>query len=70
MDPFLTRDEVTKLTGSPQKSKQVEWLRKERIAFRVSITGHPSVLWSAIDSTRRADPAPVAAWKSNALEAA
>lgn len=55
---FLEPAELERLTGRSFKSRQIEWLRKEGIPFRVNATGHPVVLRSAVDS--RAPVAPVA----------
>jgi hypothetical protein len=40
---FLSDDELAKLTGRPQKSKQIEWLRANGWRFAVRATGHPLV---------------------------
>jgi hypothetical protein len=73
MSELLTDFELKKLTGRPQKSRQIEWLKKEGIPFRVSATGHPVVTWSAVNgklapAASVAAPAP-AKWRSKALEA-
>jgi hypothetical protein len=48
---FLEPDELVRLTGRRFKSHQIKWLRKQAIPFRVSATGHPVVIRSAIDTT-------------------
>ena len=45
---FLEDEDLQRLTGRQQKSRQIEWLRAEGIPFRISATGHPAVLWAAI----------------------
>lgn len=68
MAAFMDQAELVQLTGFTYKSKQIEWLRKEGVPFRVTATGHPAVLWSAIDSTNNAEPLPTAAWQPRVLE--
>jgi hypothetical protein len=46
---FLEPDELVTLTGRKAKSKQIEWLRKAGVPFRVNATGHPVVTRSAVD---------------------
>jgi hypothetical protein len=41
---FLTPDDLRKLTGYVRPSKQIEWLAKEGLSFRVAADGHPRVL--------------------------
>jgi len=63
---FLDDLDLKRLTGRHQKSRQIEWLRAEGIPFRVSATGHPVVLWTAVNGE------PSAAnegWRPRALEA-
>lgn len=70
MSELLEPSELRKLTGRPQKSKQIDWLRKEGIPFRVNATGHPVVTWSAVNG-KPAAPAPAPApeqWRPRALE--
>ncbi|RMX08908.1 DUF4224 domain-containing protein [Corticibacter populi] len=67
MAAFLTADEVATLTGRKSKSKQIEWLRQQGVPFRVTATGHPAVLWSAVDATAKVQ-APVATWSPRVLE--
>jgi hypothetical protein len=47
---FLDDLALKRLTGRRQKSRQIEWLRSEGIPFRISATGHPVVLWAALES--------------------
>jgi hypothetical protein len=63
---FLDDGALAKLTGRHQKSKQIQWLRSEGIAFRVSATGHPVVTWLAVNGQRETE---VRGWRPRALEA-
>lgn len=63
---FLEAADLLRLTGRHQKSRQIEWLRAEGIPFRVSATGHPVVLWSAINEKRVVANG---SWQPRALEA-
>lgn len=64
---FLEDDDLVRLTGRHQKSRQIEWLRAEGLPFRVSATGHPVVLWSVVQGERATvDPT---GWRPQALEA-
>lgn len=56
---FLDDTELAQLTGRRMKSRQIAWLRREGIPFRVSATGHPVVTRAAIDS-RQEQPTPAA----------
>ena len=47
---FLDDPSLRRLTGRRQKSRQIEWLRTEGIPFRISATGHPVVLWTALEN--------------------
>ena len=51
-DDILNEKHLIRLTGRRWKSKQIEWLRSECIPFRISATGHPVVLWSAVKGGR------------------
>ena len=64
MSLFLDDADLVKLTGRHHKSKQVEWLRSEGIAFRISATGHPVVTWLAVNGQREPE---VQGWRSRAL---
>ncbi|WP_366525426.1 DUF4224 domain-containing protein [Ferrovum sp.] len=44
MTLFLSPEEVRELTGYCRPSKQVEWLRREGMNFRIAADGHPRVL--------------------------
>lgn len=48
-DMFLTEAQIERLTGWKIKSKQIDWLRREAIPFRVNATGHPVVTKAAIE---------------------
>jgi hypothetical protein len=52
---FLTDDELRRMTGTPQKGRQAEWLRANGVEFRLSLGGRPIVTRSAIGVR---DPAP------------
>ncbi len=67
---FLGEDELRKLTGRQWKSKQIAWLRREGIPFRVSATGHPVVLRSTVEGRTNAAPPPARGWTPRVLEAA
>lgn len=58
-DMFLTDQELVRLTGYKNKSRQIAWLRSEAIPFRVSGTGHPVVTRVAIEGPTRKDSAPL-----------
>jgi hypothetical protein len=55
-DRLLDDAALVRLTGFRFKSKQIEWLRKERIPFRVNATGHPVVTWAAVEGRKDAEP--------------
>lgn len=55
---FLDDPDLRKLTGRKFKSKQIAWLRKEGIPFRVSATGHPVVTWAAVDGRKEVNEPP------------
>lgn len=46
---FLEPDELVTLTGRKAKSRQIEWLRKSGVPFRVNATGHPVVTKASIE---------------------
>ena len=52
-DRILTEEQLKVYVGSPKKSRQIEWLKKEGIPFRVKVTGHPAVLWSDLEGRRQ-----------------
>jgi hypothetical protein len=47
---FLDDDELAQLTGRRLKSRQIEWLRQNGIAFRVNATGYPVVTRASIEA--------------------
>ncbi len=51
MSLFLEDDQIARLTGRKTKTKQIEWLRREGIPFRVNARGHPIVTRSVIEGT-------------------
>jgi hypothetical protein len=51
MSAFLEPAELERLTGSAQKSLQVEWLRSRRIRHYVNRRGEPVVAWRWLDGT-------------------
>ncbi|WP_157421829.1 DUF4224 domain-containing protein [Acidovorax sp. Root219] len=61
-DPFLNDTHLHRLTGFAFKSKQIAWLRKEGIPFRVSATGHPVVTWEAVQGRETTAPAAPQRW--------
>lgn len=64
-DPFLTDAQLARLTGRKTKSRQIQWLRKEGLPFRVNATGHPVVTWAAVDgrqATAAESAMPPARW--------
>lgn len=56
MSGFLSVDELRTLTGSPQKSRQVKWLRARRIRHYVNPAGHPVVAWAWLDASAEVVP--------------
>jgi hypothetical protein len=66
---FLTDDELRQLTGRPQKSRQIAWLRNNGIPFRVNATGHPVVTRSAIDSHQEQPAPPARRWTPRVIGA-
>ena len=65
---FMEDDELVKLTGRRIKSKQIQWLRGEGIPFRVSATGHPVVLRSAVEGRSTEGAPATTGWKPRVLE--
>lgn len=41
---FLTAEDLRELTGFVRPSKQIAWLTREGIVFRIAGDGHPRVL--------------------------
>ena len=70
-DLFLTDAQLVKFTGRSFKSKQIAWLRKEAVPFKISATGHPVVARAAVEG-RQAAAKPVekpkARWKPRVLD--
>ncbi len=65
VDAFLDEPHLARLTGRRQKSRQIEWLRNERIPFRINATGHPVVAWDALNGRQGQTSA---AWTPKVLE--
>jgi hypothetical protein len=63
---FVDDVDLRRLTGRQQKSRQIEWLRAAGIPFRISATGHPVVLWAALEGK---DVKTNEGWQPRALEA-
>lgn len=60
---FLDDSDLVRLTGRRAKSRQIAWLKDERIPFRVNATGHPVVTWSAVEGKQAAqEPAQPQRW--------
>jgi hypothetical protein len=64
---FLTKEEVTELTGRKTKSKQVEQLRKMPIPFWLNAAGAPIVARSTIEGKPTATPQRPT-WEPNVLK--
>lgn len=64
---FLSANEVATLTGRKFKSRQIEELKRQGVAFRVNATGHPVVARSVIEG-RAAAPKEKAKWSPNAMK--
>ncbi|MFZ6712041.1 DUF4224 domain-containing protein [Undibacterium sp. TC9W] len=56
MSTFLPADEVRILTGKSWKSKQIEALKKMRIAFFVNALGYPIVTKTAVEGKKEEAP--------------
>ena len=69
MSIFLDAESLCELTGRRMKSKQIEELRKQGIAFRINATGHPVVTCAAVEG-RPVAPPPPAAWSPRVMKAA
>jgi hypothetical protein len=48
---FLTREQVRLLTGTADKGRQAEVLRRERVRFTLDWNGRPVVPVSAVEGT-------------------
>lgn len=57
-DMFLSQDEIVILTGRPQKSKQIEQLRRMGVPFYVNALGRPIVARAIIEGRRETVPKP------------
>lgn len=58
MNPlFIDDSELATLTGRKMKNKQIAWLRKSGIPFRINALGRPVVTRSAVEG--RQEPVPV-----------
>jgi hypothetical protein len=62
-DLVLSRDEVRELTRSPQRARQVAFLKKNGIRHYVDGHGWPVVLRATVAGESSAEPRK--AWKSN-----
>ena len=49
---FLTAEEVAELTDCKTKTRQIEWLRSNRVPFFVSALGRPKVTRAAIEGRK------------------
>jgi hypothetical protein len=58
-DIYLTKAELARLTGSPQKRLQIEWLEAGQWPHSIARTGHPRVL-RAYHDERMSGKKPVA----------
>lgn len=64
-DPVrLSRTEMANFTGSPQKARQIGFLRLNGIPHYVDAHGWPVVLWRQLDPSQRTVAEPKA-WKPN-----
>lgn len=61
---LLSRKEVAALTRTPQRARQVEFLRRNGIRHYVDVHGWPVVLRSAVE-LEATDAAPAPTWKPN-----
>jgi hypothetical protein len=46
---FLTRAELTELTDSPRKGRQIQWLMAHGVRFTKSLADRPKVLHAEIE---------------------
>lgn len=49
---FLSESDIRELTGYIQPSKQVAWLRQQRIPFHTNRAGHPKVAQAVIEGRK------------------
>lgn len=67
---FLSDEDLHRLTGRRQKTRQIEWLRGAGVPFRVSATGHPVVTWAAVEGRHeQQQPQPARGWTSRVIGA-
>jgi len=53
---FLTREELTELTDSPQKDRQIQWLLDHGVRFVISLLGRPKVLQVEVERVMLGGP--------------
>lgn len=63
----LTRDEIKALTRSPQKARQLSFLRQNGIRHYIDGNGWPVVLRAAVEPVEPTAPAKTEEWWPNAL---
>jgi len=61
----LTRDEIKALTRTPQKARQLLFLRQNGIRHYIDGHGWPVVLRAAVGEEVRADVPKAVPWRSN-----
>ncbi|MGN6227116.1 MAG: DUF4224 domain-containing protein [Dyella sp.] len=64
MSLCLSRDELTELCRTPQKARQLAFLRKNGIRHYVDAYGRPVVTRAAVEGTPEPKPA-APAWRPN-----
>lgn len=67
---FLDDAALRRLTGRAFKSRQIEWLKRAGVPFRVNATGHPVVTWAAVEGRQEepeAAPQPVKGWQPRVI---
>lgn len=64
---FLNDEEMAILTGFKWHSKQVEWLRKNGVPFRVNAGGQPVVTRSAIEGGQQLQEPIKKAWEPSVI---
>ncbi|MGX9190639.1 DUF4224 domain-containing protein [Stenotrophomonas sp. Ker107b] len=63
----LTRDEIKALTRSPQKARQLSFLRQNGIRHYIDCNGWPVVPRAAVGAVEHTPPAKTEKWWPNAL---
>ncbi|WP_282296154.1 DUF4224 domain-containing protein [Stenotrophomonas sp. PS02289] len=63
----LTRDEIKALARSPQKDRQLRFLRQNGIRHYIDGNGWPVVLRAAVGALEHTPPAKTDEWWPNAL---